>query len=79
VLVSLILESDKSEWLKDASRAGAQWIEHFSHAINVSRMRLKSDFDEIAFGNCDRQLQQASGCGNYLKPAFGADSVAQLN
>lgn len=79
MLVSVILKRYKPERLKDASRAGMQRIQHFGHAVDAARMGLKFDFDEIAFGDRHRQLQQSSGCGNDLKAALGADPIAQLN
>ena len=79
MLVSLILERNKPERLKDAARTCTQRIQHFGHAIHVARMGLKFDFDEVAFRDRYRQLQQPSGCGNDLQAALGTDSVAQLN
>ena len=76
MLMSVIFERDEAKGLKDAARAAAQGIQHFGHAVDVARVGLKCNLDEIALGDCDRQLQQSSGCGNDLKPALGADSVA---
>jgi hypothetical protein len=79
MLVSVILKRNKPEGLKDAARSGAQRIQHFGHAIDIARTGLKFNFNEIAFGDRHRQLQQSSGCGNDLKATLGADPVAQLN
>lgn len=76
VLVIVIFEGDKTERLKNASRPRPQGIQHFGHAVNVSGVSLKSDFDEIALGDRGRQLQQASGCGNDLQAGFGTVTVA---
>lgn len=75
----IVLEDDKAERLEDATRAGVQWIQHFSHAVNVARMGLKCNFHEIAFRERHRQLQESPGCGNDLKATLGADPIAQLN
>jgi len=57
VLLSVILKRDKPEGLKNTSCAGPQGIQHFSHAVDVAGVSLKSDLDEIALGDGNRQLQ----------------------
>jgi len=72
----VVLERDKAEGLKDASCAAPQRIQHFSHTVDLARVSLKSHLDEIALRDWGRQLQQSSGGGDDLQPAFGFVTVA---
>jgi hypothetical protein len=79
VLMIVILKRDKPKRLKNGTNATPQGIQHFSHAVDVTGVGLKSDFDEIALGDRSWQLQQSSRCRDYLKPTFGTVSVAQFD
>jgi hypothetical protein len=57
VLMIIILKRNKPKRLKNGTNATPQGIQHFSHAVDVAGAGLKSDLDEIAFGDCGRQLQ----------------------
>ena len=59
--VIFVAQGDKAEGLQNASLGRPHWIQHFGHAVHISRLRLKCHFDEIAFAQRLIQMQHAAG------------------
>lgn len=75
----IILERYKAERLQNCARQLPRRTEKFRHAMNRTRLRLKSNFDEVALAQALRHLQQSPSHGNGLEFGFGAAAVFESN
>ena len=73
----VILERHKAERLEYAVVHFPHGAQDFSHAVYRACLRLKSNFDKVAFAQRLGQTQQATGYGNGLEFAFRAPPVFQ--
>ena len=71
----IILKRDEAERLQYAVGHLPHGAENFGHAMDRARLRLKSNFDEVALSQGLGQLQQAAGNGNGLEFGFCASAV----
>lgn len=75
----VILKRNESERLQDAVIQAAHRTEDFCHPVDRSSLRLKGDFDEVAFPQRLRQAEQSSGGGNGLEFRFRAAAIFEAN
>jgi len=71
----LVFECHKAERLQDAVAHLPRGAEDFGHPVHRSRLRLESDFDEVALSQRLGQAQEATCDGNGLEFCFRAATV----
>jgi hypothetical protein len=77
--VVVILEGDKSKWLKYALRGRPHRTEDFGHTMHRSGLSLKCDFYKVALAQRPRQLQQSARRRNGLEFSFCVPAVFETD
>ena len=73
----VVLKRHKAERLQHAVVHFPHGTQDFGHAVHGACLRLKSNFDKVAFAQRLGQTQEAAGYGNGLEFAFRAPAVFQ--
>lgn len=75
----IVFKGHEAERLQHAVWDIAHRAQRLSHAVDGTRLGLKSDLDKIALRQRLGQAQQSAGCGDGLEFRFGAASVFEAN
>jgi hypothetical protein len=75
----VISKRDEAEWLQYPIASHTHGIQHFSHALHWTRLRLKSYFDKVALAQGLGKAQQTARDRDRLEFTFSAISVFKGN